>query len=137
MTTTERITTEHATIAPGENAPAADVTARSVTTTLPNSSLWTTSRVVALMFVVLETLLAIRFLLKLLGASAQQSLVSAIYTVTGPLVAPFQGIFAQPEGTSSVEIASLLAIVCFVLLAALSLAIVRAATGSRGPQTIG
>lgn len=137
MTTTERITTEHATIQAGAAGPATDVSARSVTTTLPNSSLWTTSRIVALAFVVVETMLAIRFLLKLLGASAQQSLVSAIYAVTGPLVAPFQGIFGQPEGTSSLEIASLLAIVFFVLLAALSLAIVRAVTGSRGPQTIG
>ena len=135
MTTTERITTEHATIAPGAAAPATEVSARSVTTTLPNSSLWTTSRLVALVFLVVEVMLAIRVLLKLLGASAQQSLVSAIYAVTGPLVAPFQGIFGQPEGTSSVDIASLLAIVFFMLLGALSLAIVRAVTGSRGAQT--
>lgn len=135
MTTTERVTTEHATIPSDANAPATDVTARSVTTTLPNSSIWTTSRIVALVFLVIEVMLGIRFLLKLLGASAQQSLVSAIYAVTGPLVAPFQGIFGQPEGTSSIEIAALLAIVSFMLLAALSLAIVRAATGSRGPQS--
>jgi len=97
-----------------------------------DTSTWTASRVIALVFTVLEVLLLIRFTLKLLGANADQPLVSAIYGITEPLVAPFRGMFAQPAGTPVVEIATLLSIVFFVLVAALIVAIVRAVTGRRG-----
>ncbi|HEY8756991.1 MAG TPA: YggT family protein [Candidatus Limnocylindria bacterium] len=93
---------------------------------------WTASRVITLVFTVVEVLLLIRFVLKLLGANADQALVSLIYGVTDPLIAPFRGIFAQPSGTPVVEVATLLAIVFFVLLAALIVAVVRATTGRRG-----
>ena len=95
-------------------------------------SIWTASRVIALVFTVLEVLLLVRFTMKLLGANAEQALVSAIYGITEPLVAPFRGIFAQPAGTPVVEIASILAVIFYVLLAALIVAIVRAVTGNRG-----
>src|SRR5438093_12695562 len=97
-----------------------------------NTSMWTATRVIALVFTVLEVLLLVRFTFKLLGANADQPIVSAIYGVTEPLVAPFRGIFAQPAGTPVVEIAALLSIVFFVLVAALIVAIVRAVTGRRG-----
>jgi uncharacterized protein YggT (Ycf19 family) len=96
------------------------------------SSVWTASRVITLVFTVIEVLLLIRFVLKLLGANADQALVSLIYGITDPLIAPFRGIFAQPGGTPVVEIAALLSIVFFVLVAALVVAIVRATTGRRG-----
>ena len=99
---------------------------------MQNASIWTASRVIALVFTVLEVLLLIRFTLKLLGANAEQGMVAMIYGATEPLAAPFRGIFAQPEGTAGVEIASVLAIVFFMLVAALILAIVRATTGRRG-----
>ncbi len=92
-------------------------------------SIWTASRVIALVFTVLEVLLLVRFALKLFGANADQPLASAIYGVTEPLVAPFRGIFAQPAGTSGFEIAALLSILFFVLVGALILALVRALTG--------
>jgi len=95
-------------------------------------SIWTASRVIALVFTVLEVLLLVRFTLKLLGANADQPLASAIYGITDPLVAPFRGMFAQPAGTPVVEIATLLSIVFFILVAALVVAIVRAITGRRG-----
>lgn len=101
------------------------------TDTASHSSVWTASRVVALVFSVLEVLLLVRFVLKLLGANAQQPLVSAMYGVTEPLVAPFRGIFAQPADTQGFEIAALLAIVFFVLVGALIVALVRAVTGRR------
>jgi hypothetical protein len=44
---------------------------------------------------VVDILIAARFLGKLLGASAQSAFVSFINTVSGPLVAPFQGIFGN------------------------------------------
>src|SRR5688500_3982366 len=95
-------------------------------------SIWTASRVIALVFTVLEVLLLVRFTLKLLGANAEQPLASAIYGITEPLVRPFRGIFAQPAGTPVVEIATILSVIFFVLLAALIVAIVRAVTGKRG-----
>ena len=87
------------------------------------------------MFTVVEVLLLVRFTLKLLAANADQPLVSAIYGVTTPLVEPFRGMFAQPGGTPVVEIATLLSIVFFVLVAALIVAIVRSVTGRRGDSS--
>jgi YggT family protein len=104
-----------------------------VSTAAPrDTSIWTASRVIALVFTVLEVLLLVRFTLKLLGANADQPLASAIYGITEPLVAPFRGMLAQPAGTPVVEVATLLSVVFFVLIAALSVAIVRAVTGRRG-----
>jgi len=98
-------------------------------------SIWTATRIIALVFTVLEVLLLIRFTLKLLGANAEQPLASAIYGITEPLVGPFRGILAQPAGTPVVEIATILSVIFFVLLAALIVAIVRAVTGRRGESS--
>jgi uncharacterized protein YggT (Ycf19 family) len=132
-------TTEHPTIAP-------------ITTTLPrsaidigtdpaasrDSSIWTATRVIALALTVLETLLLARFALLLFGANASQPLVSFVYGITGPLVRPFQGIFGQPEGPPTLDIAAVLAIMFFLLLGALIVAGVRAVTGRRaGPRPTG
>jgi YggT family protein len=95
------------------------------------SSIWTASRVIALVFSVVEVLLLVRFTLKLFGANAEQAFVSAIYAITEALVAPFRGIFAQPGGSPIFEIATVLSIVFFMLVAALIVAIVRAVTGRR------
>jgi uncharacterized protein YggT (Ycf19 family) len=95
------------------------------------ASIWTASRVIALVFTVLEVLLLVRFTFKLLGANADQPFTSAIYGITEPLVGPFRGIFGQPAGTPVVEIAALVSIVFFVLVAALIVALVRAYTGRR------
>ncbi len=100
-----------------------------------HASLWTASRIIALVLTVLEVLLLVRFALKLFGANAEQPLASAIYGVTEPLVAPFRGIFAQPAGTPVFEIATLLSIVFFFLFAALVVAIVPAITGRHGERT--
>jgi uncharacterized protein YggT (Ycf19 family) len=94
-----------------------------------NASMWTASRVIALVFTVIEVLLIVRFVFKLLGANASQPFAAAIYGITEPLVGPFRGIFAQPDGNPIVEIAALLSIVFFVLVAALIVALVRAYTG--------
>jgi YggT family protein len=91
--------------------------------------MWTATRVIALVFTVLEVLLLVRFTFKLLSANADQPFVAAIYGITEPLVGPFRGIFTQPGGTPVVEIAALLSIVFFVLVGALIVALVRAYTG--------
>lgn len=89
---------------------------------------FTMTRVLLLLFTVLEVLLLIRFVLKLTGANAQQPLVAGLYGMTEPLVRPFQGIFAIPEGLAF-DVAALLAIIFLFLVAALIVAIVRAIAG--------
>ena len=102
----------------------------------PNTSIWTATRVIALTLTVVETVLLARFALKLFGANADQALVAFVYAITDPLVRPFQGIFAQPAGSPVFELASVLAVVFFLLIGALVVAIVRAATGRRaGPPS--
>ena len=95
------------------------------------STVWTVTRVVALLFTVLEVLLLLRFVLKLTGANAQQALVSGLYGVTEPLVRPFQGIFPEPAGPPVLDLAALLAVLFFFLVGALIVALVRAITSAR------
>src|SRR3989449_5385825 len=101
-------------------------------TVATTSTVWTVTRVVTLLFTVLEVLLLIRFILKLMGATANQPLVSGLYGVTEPLVRPFQGIFPEPAGPPVLDLAALLAILFFFLIAALVVALVRAITANRG-----
>jgi len=97
-----------------------------------NDPVWTVTRVVSLLFTVLEVLLLLRFVLKLLGANANQPLVSGLYGITEPLVRPFQGIFPEPAGPPALDLAALLAVAFFFLIAALVVALVRAITANRG-----
>lgn len=92
---------------------------------------WTVTSVVTLLFTVLEVLLLLRFIFKLSGANANQSLISALYNVTEPLCRPFQGIFPQPAGPPLLDIPALLAIVFLFLVAGLIVALVRAITAPR------
>ena len=96
-----------------------------------NDAVWAVTRIVALLFTVLEVLLLLRFILKLFGANANQPLVSGLYRVTEPLVRPFQGIFPEPSGPPVLDLAALLAVAFFFLIAALIVAIVRAITAPR------
>lgn len=95
----------------------------------PSGPVWTVTRVVTLLFTVLEVLLLARFALKLLGANAGQPLVATLYGVTEPLVRPFQGIFPQANGPVVIDLPALLAIVFLFLVAALIVALVRAIEG--------
>src|SRR5437773_9658388 len=103
------------------------------TTAAPNTAVWVFTRVVTLLFTVIEVLLLLRFVLKLLGANAQQPLVDGLYRITEPVVRPFQGIFPQAQG-AAIDLPALLAVVFFFLLAALVVALVRAITGARAPS---
>ena len=70
------------------------------------------------LFGLIEALLVIRFVLRLLGANAQAGFAQLIYGLTGPLVAPFQGLFGTVQSDASVlESSSLVAIVVYALLA--------------------
>lgn len=133
--TTERVDRyerEHIVERPTYTAPAASNV--NVGPTVPparNEAVWAVTRVVALLFTVLEVLLLFRFTLKILGANANQPLVAGLYGMTEPLVRPFQGIFPEPSGPPALDLAALLAVAFFFLIAALIVALVRAITVNR------
>jgi len=131
--TTERVERyERERIVERPAAPAAsNVNVGPTTTAAATNTVWAVTRVVTLLFTVLEVLLLLRFVLKLMGANANQPLVSGLYGVTEPLVRPFQGIFPEPAGPPVLDLAALLAVVFFFLIAALIVALVRAITSAR------
>jgi YGGT family len=84
---------------------------------------------------VVDILIAARFLGKLLGASAQSAFVSFINTVSGPLVAPFQGIFGNGGSkTNSFETADLVAIVAYAVIGWGLMMLIRIVTAPRGTK---
>lgn len=95
------------------------------------TSVWTATNVVTVVFSVLEVLLLLRFFFKLTGANSNQPLVAALYGATEPLVRPFQGIFAEPQGPPIVDIAALLSITFLFLVGLLIVALVRAITNPK------
>ena len=112
---------------PGYVAPASQVNVNANA----YAPVWTVTRVITLLFTVLEVLLLIRFAMKLLGANPQQPLVAGLYGITEPLVRPFQGIWPQQNTPVVFDLPALLAIVFLFLIAALVVALVRAIAGSR------
>lgn len=70
---------------------------------------------------ILITMLAIRFVLALLGANADNSFADFIYGFTNPMVAPFYDLFSydHPQiGVSKIEGFTLVAIVVYSLISA-------------------
>jgi len=86
-------------------------------------------RVVALLFGILFALLVLRIVLLLLGANEGNGLVDGIYSITEPFVAPFRGVFTldtiRPVGRSVFDIAAVVALVGYVLIELLILAVLR------------
>jgi uncharacterized protein YggT (Ycf19 family) len=112
--------------------PAAVTPARQVNVTAnPYAPVWTVTRVVVLVFTVIEVVLLIRFAMKLLGANPSQPLVAGLYSITEPLVRPFQGIWPQQDTPVVFDLPALLAIGFLFLIAALVVALVRAIAGNR------
>jgi uncharacterized protein YggT (Ycf19 family) len=97
----------------------------------PYAPVWTVTRVITLLFTVLEVLLLIRFVMKMLGANPAQPLVAGLYGLTEPLVRPFQGIWPQQNTPVVFDLPALLAIIFLFLIAALVVALVRAIAGNR------
>jgi YGGT family protein len=77
------------------------------------------TRAIYLIFGLVEALLAIRFVLKALGANADAGFAQLMYGVTGPLVAPFRGLFGTPQAASGavLEVHTLIALVIYALIA--------------------
>jgi uncharacterized protein YggT (Ycf19 family) len=76
------------------------------------------SQVVDYIFYLIYGLLAIRLLLALLAARPSAGFVQFIYTLTGPLYAPFRGIVASPtaEGGYTLALPIVIAIIVYALL---------------------
>src|ERR1700736_723445 len=79
-----------------------------------------------------DILLAIRFLLKLLGGSTVSGFVTFMYNITQPLVAPFHGIFnTAVQGRSILEPESLVAIAIYSLIGWGIVSLIRMMTRAR------
>ena len=92
-------------------------------------------RIVVLLFGILTVLIALRIILLLLGANAGNGLVDFIYGVTEPFVAPFRGIFSfdqvSPNGSNVLDVGAVVALIGWLLIEALILAILRIAEPAR------
>jgi YggT family protein len=74
-------------------------------------------QLVYLIFAIIEALLAIRFVLKALGANANAGFAQFIYGVTAPLVAPFLGLFGTPVNNNMViEPGTIVALIVYPLI---------------------
>lgn len=100
--------------------------------------------VVYFIFAVIEILIALRVLLKLIGANPESGFSRFIYGVTGPFVAPFRNIINDPAtGSGNVfEISSILAIIVYLLLSwiiakLLQLLVDRPVSGVSATRSIG
>src|SRR5919201_6810189 len=83
-----------------------------------NSAVVKAVQTVYLVFGLVETLVLIRFLLLLLGANPDAGFAQFIYGITHGLVAPFAGLFVNPQANGSVlELNSLVAMIMYALLA--------------------
>lgn len=124
---TERVERVEHVHEPAYVAPASGTNVNVVTAT--SDVVTVVTRVVLLVFTILEVLLLFRFAFKLAGANSSQPLVAALYDFTEPLVRPFQGIFPEPPTGVVVDIAALLAILFLFLIGWLIVALVRAVAG--------
>jgi uncharacterized protein YggT (Ycf19 family) len=99
-------------------------------TTAQRSSI---SRVIYGILDVIEILLALRFVLRLLGASAASGFANAIYNITAPLINPFRGIVANATSAGvTIEWTTIIAMAVYAFIA---YAIVRLIGASRPSQT--
>lgn len=89
----------------------------SVATTHEVSSTVVAQRVVYYIGGAIIALLALRFILALLGAAEGAAFVDFIYGLSAIFVAPFFGIFGEPTyGASQLETSTLVAMIVYALL---------------------
>jgi uncharacterized protein YggT (Ycf19 family) len=92
-------------------------------------------RVLSLLFGILAVLIGLRILLLLLVANESNAIVDFIYGVTEPFVAPFRGIFnfdqVSPGGGSVLDVAAVVALIGWLLIYVLIMAILGLADRDR------
>ncbi len=91
-----------------------------------------------LLFGILEGLLAIRFILPLLGANTDAGFAQFIYSITKPFLAPFVGLFGTGRfGGGVFDVSPLVAILVYALIAWVLVKLVGLVTGDtwRGVRT--
>ena len=80
-----------------------------------------------------EAILALRIVLRLIGANAGSSFVAWVYNLSQPLVTPFSGIFNQPvatvvgPGAATTSVIDWSAIVALIIIAIIGAVIGRIA----------
>ncbi len=76
------------------------------------------TQIIYWVFALVEALIAIRLILRALGANPSAGFAQFIYGVTGPLVAPFINLFGNPTYNNSVlELSSIVALIVYALVA--------------------
>jgi len=96
----------------------------------------TTEYLIYFIFGFLESMLALRLLFKLAGASLSSAFVGFIYGITGLFILPFEGIFRRGiseglETASILEPATVVAIVIYALIAVGVVKLVHILSGER------
>ena len=118
--------TQHYATPPAEAGSQVNVTAGRTAAAAP-SPLVMVRRVLGLLFGILVVLIGLRILLLLLGANEGNALVDGIYGITEIFVAPFRGVFSidqvSPTGSSVFDVAAVVALVGWALIALLVIAI--------------
>lgn len=85
---------------------------------ITHSALRRLTGLIMLGFVVLNGMIALRFLLKLLAANPASPFAQFVYFFTAPFLWPFQGLLYTPAyGGVQVEFPALIAIVVYALVA--------------------
>ena len=82
--------------------------------------------ILEIIFDVIAILLALRVLLKFLGANASTPIVNWLYATTDSLIAPFAGIFPNPRlsGFFVIDVAAIIALIIYSLIAYVVLALI-------------
>lgn len=108
----------------------ADSVEREIITNIPHAdpyefSIFKLSQIVWYIITLIDIVIALRLLFLVLGAR-RAGFVNFIYNISQPFVSPFLGIFNSPRvQTSYFEVASLVAIIAYILLGLLITGLVR------------
>jgi signal transduction histidine kinase len=95
------------------------------------------ARLVMFVFGFIEVIIAIRFVFKLFGASAESQFVQFIYNLSAVFMAPFEAIFkTQRVAGSTFELSALVAIAMYALAAWGIVALIRALTPREQTRTV-
>jgi hypothetical protein len=100
---------------------------RRVVTTRPTAAT-IASRIVVVVFGVVQLLLGARILFLLLGAREENTVVAGVLALSQPFVAPFEGILGTDTiqaGASALDVAAVVALVAWTAIELLVLAVLR------------